>query len=149
MKAVLRLCSAAALVALLTACASGPKMAEVRSDIPALAADKGRIYFYRSSNPFAAAIQPSIVLNGAVVGDSQPGGFFFVDRAPGSVEVAMSTEVEKKLSFTLERGDVRYVRSGVGLGVVVLRVFPELVDNATGEKEIQDLSYTGAPLGKR
>jgi hypothetical protein len=146
---LLRLGAAAAFVALLSACASGPKMAEVQADIRPLAADKGRIYFYRSGNPFAAAIQPTIMLNGAAVGDSKPGGIFFVDRAPGPVEVSMSTEVEKKLSFTLDRGETRYVRSAVGLGVVVWRVYPELVDNVTGAKETADLSYTGASLGKR
>ena len=49
-----------------------------------------------------AAIQPSSLVNGKVAGQSKPGGFFFVDLPPGPVEVSTSTEVEKKLSLTLE-----------------------------------------------
>lgn len=141
-----RLAAVAAAAMLLSACATGPKMAEVKSDIPTLGTDKGRVYFYRSGSMFGAALQPSIVMNGTVVGDSKPGGFFFVDRAPGPVEVATATEVEKKLTFTLEAQQVRYVRTTVGFGIMVGRVYPELVDNETGVKEIEDASYIGQPL---
>ncbi len=131
---------------LVSACASGPKFSEIQSSIPSLKPDQGRIYFFRSSSMLGAAIQPSILLNGAVVGDSQPGGFFFVDQAPGAKEVSTSTEVEKKLTFTLELGQTRYVRTVIGFGIVAGRVYPELVDNATGEKEVAEASYIGKPL---
>jgi len=61
---------------LLTACASGPKFADVKSSIPPLAEDKARIYFYRPGSMGGAAVQPSILLNGEKVGNSKPGGFF-------------------------------------------------------------------------
>ena len=104
------------------------------------------MYFYRSVIIVGAAIHPNIVLNGEVVGVSKPGGFFFVDRSPGAMQVSTSTEVEKKLSFTLNAGEVRYVKTVIGFGIVAGRVYPELVDKAVGEKEIQDASYTGKPL---
>ncbi len=131
---------------LMSACASGPKMAEMKSSIPSLKANEGRVYFYRKSSMLGAAIQPSITLNGAVVGDSKPGGFFFVDRAPGSMEVTTTTEVEKKLTFVLDAGQTRYVRTAIGFGVIAGRVYPELVDSQTGETEISETSYTGVPL---
>lgn len=140
-----RVCAVVLLSILVSACASGPKMAEMKSTIPALKADQGRIYFYRSSSIVGAAIQPSIMLNGVVVGDSEPGGFFFIDHAPGPKEVSVATEVEKKLTFTLERGQTRYVRTSIGFGLVAGRVYPELVDKATGEKELEETSYTGRP----
>lgn len=143
-----RLVVVVATALLLSACASGPKMAEVKDAIPVLAADKGRVYFYRSNSMLGAAIQPSIVMNGTVVGESKPGGFFFVDQTPGSVEVATTTEVEKKLTFALEPQQVRYVRTSVGFGLMVGRVYPELVDAETAVKEIEDTSYIGQPLGK-
>lgn len=146
---IARLCAALSLSVLLSACASGPKLAEVQASIPNLKSDQGRIYFYRSSSIVGAAIQPSINLNGAVVGDSKPGGFFFVDQAPGPKEVSTTTEVEKKLTFTLEAGQTRYVKTTIGFGVVAGRVYPELVDNATGEKELQETSYIGKPLSQR
>ena len=131
------------LAGLLTGCATGPKYEEVRGGFATLPADQGRIYFFRSSNPFGSGIQPSVMLNGEKVGDSQPGGFFFVDRAPGNYEVNLTTEVERKLTFTLESGQEQYVRMSVGLGVLVYRVYPELVDKKTGEEELKGLSHIG------
>ncbi len=139
-------CASLAAAFLLAACAAGgPKLSEVRSTMPQLKADQGRIYFYRNSSMLGAAMQPNILLNGRVVGESKPGGFFYVDDAPGPKEVASSTEVERKLTFTLDRGQTRYVRTAVGMGVMVGRVYPELVDPAAAEKELLETSYTGSP----
>lgn len=147
MKSALSL-STAFSFALLAGCASGPKHSEIQASIPQPQPTDGRIFFYRSGSMFGAAIQPQIMLNGDAVGESKPGGFFFVDRARGPMEVSTTTEVEKKLTFTLDPGQTRYVRTVVGFGVVAGRVYPELVDNATGEKEIQEASYIGLPLKK-
>ncbi|MEF8729939.1 MAG: DUF2846 domain-containing protein [Accumulibacter sp.] len=141
-----RLCVSWLLPIALAACATGPKYTEMQSSIPTLGAEQGRVYFYRSGSAFGAAVQPSILLNGVVVGESKPGGFFFVDQAAGNKEVSTSTEVEKKLSFTLDPGQTRYVRTVIGLGFFVGRVYPELVDDATGQKEIEEASYIGPPL---
>jgi hypothetical protein len=113
--------------------------------MPQLKADQGRIYFYRNSSLLGAAMQPNILLNGRVVGESKPGGFFYVDDAPGPKEVSSSTEVERKLTFTLDRGQTRYVRTAVGMGVMVGRVYPELVDPTAAEKELLETSYIGSP----
>jgi len=129
---------------LLAGCATGPKYAEVANSFPQLAAGQGRIWFFRSSVPFGAAIQPDVMLNGAKVGDSVPGGFFFVDRPAGDYEVLLSTEVERKVTFTLEPRQERHIRMSVGLGLIVYRVYPELADPAEADKEIRELSYTGA-----
>jgi hypothetical protein len=145
---VSRLCVSWLLPIVLAACATGPKYPEMKSSIPTLGAEQGRVYFYRSGSAFGAAVQPSILLNGVVVGESKPGGFFFVDQAAGNKEVSTSTEVEKKLSFTLDPGQTRYVRTVVGLGLFVGRVYPELVDDATGRKELEEASYIGPPLGQ-
>ena len=135
--------------AVLAGCASGPKYSEAVSSFPALQPGHGRIWFYRSGIMFGAGIQPDVMLNGTKVGDSVPGGFFFVDRPPGNYEVLLSTEVERKVTFTLEPRQERYVRMTVGLGVVVYRVFPELADPVEGDKEIRDLSYIGGDPKKK
>jgi Protein of unknown function (DUF2846) len=134
---------------LATGCASGPKYSAVEKNIPTLASGKGRIYFYRSGSMFGSGIQPSVKLNGEKVGDSKPGGFFYIDRAPGDYEVMLSTEVDRKLTFTLDAGEERYVRMSVSLGVLVYRVYPELVDKSTGVTEMRELSYTGVPLAEK
>ncbi|WP_229750972.1 DUF2846 domain-containing protein [Undibacterium terreum] len=132
----------------LTGCASGVKHKDMESSIPALQADKGRIYFFRSSSMFGAAIQPSITLDGQKVGDSKPGGFFFVDSNIGNHEVATSTEVEKKLTFTLEKGEVKYVKTSPSFGIMVGRIIPELANAEEAKKELPDLSYTGTATTK-
>jgi uncharacterized protein DUF2846 len=143
-------CVALSAAVLLSACAaSGPKLSEMRASMPQLKPDQGRIYFYRSSSMLGAAMQPAIMLNGRTVGESRPGGFFYIDEPAGPKEVSTSTEVEKKLTFTLDRGQTRYVRTSVGFGVAVGRVYPELVDNATGEKELQEASYIGPATAQR
>jgi len=124
-------------------CATGPNYTDVMHSLPQMAGGSGRIYFYRSGGPFGAGIQPSVMLNGVKVGDSKPGGVFFVDRPPGNYEVNLTTEVERKLTFTLDAGQTRYVRMTVGLGVIVYRVYPELVDKDHAEAELLDLKYTG------
>jgi hypothetical protein len=141
-----RAAAAFSILLIVAACATGPKHAEVAATIPTLKADQGRVYFYRSGTMLGAAIQPTILVNGRAVGDSKPGGFFFVDLPPGPVEVSTTTEVEKRATFVLERGQTRYVRTTVGFGLFVGRIYPELVDTATGEAEIRDASYIGTAL---
>ena len=96
-----------------------------------------------------AAIKPKVIINGKAAGESKPDCFFFVAIAPAPVEVSTSTEVEKKLTFKLDPGRVRHVRTSIGFGMMVGRVYPELVDNAAGAKEVAETSYIGTPLTKR
>ena len=133
---------------LLAACASGPKFDTVENTLAANPPGKARIFFYRST-ALGTAIQPEIKLNGAVVGKAEPLGVFFVDVDPGNMEVITGSEVEKKLTFQVAPGERRYVRAAVGFGVVVWRVYPELVDEAEAKKEISGLSYTGGSAAKQ
>ena len=127
--------------ALLASCATGPLYKEMRASTPGLAEDKARLYFYRPEKFIGSGIRPSVVLNGNVVGPSTPGGFFFVDVSPGPYEVTMTSEVERKLTFTVEKKDVRCVRLTVSLGIIVYRVYPELAEKARCDSEIVDLNY--------
>jgi len=144
MKTFINLSSTCLLAIALVGCASGPKYTEVKSSMPILSADKGRIFFYRSGSMVGSGIQPNVNLNGAVVGESKPGGFFYLDVLPSQYEVSLTSEVEKKLTFTIGIRQERCVRMSVGLGILVYRVYPELVEPAACEAEIQDLSYTGS-----
>jgi hypothetical protein len=130
------------LVTFIAGCAAtGPKMSEMKSTIPALSPDQGRIYFYRTTSMLGAAVSADLRLNGDVVGRSQRGAFFYVDRPAGNYEVASSTETEKKLSFALDAGETKYVRTYVGVGVVVGRIVPELVNADEASKEMDNLAY--------
>lgn len=61
----------------LQACAAtGPKGAEMASTLGTVPPGYSRIVFYRSSGFAGAAVQPDIKVDGQVVGQSKPGGFF-------------------------------------------------------------------------
>jgi hypothetical protein len=140
MKKTARLAFVLLLFAFAFGCAAGPKYAEMEPQMAKLDAGKGRIYMYRTT-PLGMALQPEIKLNGQTVGVSKAGGFLWADREPGTYEVTTTTEVERKCSFTLESGQVRYVRFGVSMGFMVGHVYGELVDEAEGAKEIRECSY--------
>ena len=130
---------------LLAGCAtSGPKFSEMTATMSPRKPDMGRIYFYRTT-VLGAAVQPGVRLNGEVVGQAVPNGFFYVDSPPGNYQVSTETEVERKLTFTLEAGQVRYVRLNISMGFFVGHVYGELVEEAKGQEEIADLHYTGGP----
>lgn len=125
---------------LLTGCATGKKFAEAKDTLPPLAADQGRIYFYRVS-ALGAAVQPAVKLNDEKIGNAKPSGFFFADRAPGDYQVETSTEVKRRLSLTLDKQQTRYVRLNMAMGFFVGHVYPELVENSVGEKEIAKCKF--------
>lgn len=134
----------------ITGCAArGPSLGMISDRMPTLQADQGRIFFYRDKSFVGAAVQPKIRLNGEEVGQSVPGGFFFADRPAGNYEVGASTEVERTVTFTLAPAETRYVRTKVGFGFFVGRVYPELVSTEDGEKALPSMSYIGAELGAK
>jgi hypothetical protein len=141
---LLRFAGFLGVVAIVAGCATGgPKFTEMSSDMGAPPAGLGRIYFYRTS-VFGAAVQPAVKLNGEAVGAAVPQGFFYADRPPGDYTVTTATEVEKALTFTLEAGQVRYVRLAISMGVFVGRVYGELVDELVPVKEMESTRYTGS-----
>jgi hypothetical protein len=142
MNSVLKTFAVLALAALVGGCATGPKFSDISPSQGTVAPDKGRIYVYRTAI-LGAAVQPEVKVNGQVVGRAIPNGFFYVDREPGDYSIATSTEVERHLSLVLAKGQTRYVRLNIGMGFFIGHVYPELVENAVGEKEIQQCSYTG------
>jgi hypothetical protein len=95
-----------------------------------------------------AAVQPKVKLNGEVVGSAVPGGFFYVDRSPGDYTVTTATELEKKLTFTLEQGQPRYVRLDISIGFFVGHVYAVLVDEEKAKEEMESTIYTGKTAAK-
>ncbi len=132
-----------AMILIVAGCAtSGPKYLEMVPNMTKLSPDMGRIYIYRTT-VLGAAIQPDVKVNGEVVGSAVPNGFFYVDRSSGTYEIMTSTEVDRKLTLTLDKGEARFVRLNISMGFFVGHVYPELVEPLTGEKEIEDCRYIG------
>jgi hypothetical protein len=132
-----------AVIVLYGCTASGPKYSVYAKSIAPLAADKGRIYFFRDASFFGGGVRPDILVNGDTVGESLPGGFFYIDKDAGSYKVSTSTEVERTVEFVLEAGETKYIRTYVTMGVMVGHVIPELVSTDDATKAMTDLSYAG------
>jgi hypothetical protein len=135
---------AAFALALLAGCATGVKHSDMAAGMPSLKSGDGRIYFLRSSSMMGAAVQPEIRLDGQKVGESKPGGFFYVDRPAGNHMASTSTETEKTVSFSLQPGETKYIRSSVSMGLMVGRIVLELEAPDKARAELASLSYTGA-----
>lgn len=143
MKSWMRAAFVCAVLPVLAACASGPTYSELQKTTAPLAANSGRIYLYRSGGMFGAAIQPSVKIDGKVVGDAVPGGYFYVDLPAGSYKISATTEVERDLTVTLEAGQTRYVTLSPSFGAFAGHISPTLVDDKKGVEDIQDSHYTG------
>ena len=127
----------------LVSCATtGPKFTEMNVERFSKDPGQGRIFFYRLS-AFGAAIQPDVLLNNEIIGEAKSWGFFYVDRPPGEYVMVTSTEVTRKGSFTLEKGQTRYIRISISLGFFVGHVYGELVDESVGLEEIAKCRYIG------
>ncbi|MGF6773582.1 hypothetical protein P3T18_006096 [Paraburkholderia sp. GAS199] len=138
--------AASALVAFVASgCASGPQYKDVAASIPTLKEAQGRIYFYRANSMFGAALQPHVYVNDQPVGKSQPGGFFYVDEPAGDYVVSTRTETKKTVSFHLDAGETKYVKTSVGFGLLVGRIIPTLESTDDATRDIVDLHYIGEP----
>ena len=120
-----------------SACATGPGFTEVNPSMVSDQPENGRIFFYRITGA-GAAVQPDVLLNGERVGVAQPMGFFYVDRPPGAYKVSTTTEVERTLSFMLEKGQTRFIRLSINMGFFAGHVYGELVDESVGHSEIKE-----------
>jgi hypothetical protein len=149
MKNIGKLLVAGVVALALAGCATqGAPFKEQEVKLAKPAATDGRIFLFRSS-ALGFAIQPNVTVNGTVVGTAVPNAVFFVDRPKGTYEIAASTEVEKKLTFTLEAGETKFVRLTPTFGVLVGRIVPELVDAETAKKEMLDLTLITPEIPKK
>ena len=139
--------AALAAMALIAGCTSvsGTRFAQQEAVMPKLSANQGRIYFYRVDAFTGGGMTAPVKLDGIVVGDSLPGGYFFVDTTAGKHEAsAATTRVTRKLNFVLEPGETRYVRTRAQFEEKVGRIVPELVSAEEACKELPSLNFTGA-----
>lgn len=127
---------------LLVSCATGPKFATMQIDMMAKDPEMGRIFFYRTAT-MGAALRPDVLLNDQKIGQSIAKGFFYIDRPAGEYTVVTSTEVTRKVSFVLEKGQTRYIKFNVSMGFFVGHVYGELVEESVALEELKGCSYTG------
>jgi Protein of unknown function (DUF2846) len=131
-------------LAVLAGCAtSGATYTELQAKLAPPPAGEGRVFIYRTT-VLGAAVQPSVMLNGTVVGHAVPRGFIYLDRPAGNYTISTETEVTRTLSLTLVSGQVRYVRLNIGMGFFVGHVWPELVSDQEGISDIGECHLVGS-----
>lgn len=129
---------------LLDGCATGPSLQESQASVPRVPVDRGRIYFYRTNSPFGSAIQPSVRLDGLVVGDAVPGGVFFCNVVPGRYTASVESEVEKSVDVDVAAGESAYVKMDWGMGWLFARIQLEMPPADIGARETAEASLIKA-----
>ena len=132
----------------LFACLAGCAETKYRSDaMPPLAANQARIVFFRNTSFVGANLQTGIVYDGSTVGNSRPGTYFYIDTTPGTHDISTTGDPDAHLDVSLEAGQTRYVKTGMGLGRNAGRIEPEVVDAARAQRELPELTFApGGPL---
>jgi len=113
--------------------------------MPPVAANQARIVFFRNTSFVGADLQTGIMYDGAVVGNSKPGSYFYIDTTPGTHDVSTTGDPNSHLELTLTAGETSYVKTGMGLGQFAGRIEPELVSAGRAQNELPELSF--APSG--
>lgn len=138
--------SCMALTLLLTACAaSGPKFASLKDSMPAVADTSGRLFFYREYSAFGSGMRPDIFACGAKVGESIPGGMFYVDLPAGNCEISIPSVMypgERNMTVTVGTPKVQYFRTWMGASSFGGRTNIEAATEDAALKAMQDLSLT-------
>lgn len=134
---------------LVAGCATGPSLQQSQANVPDMAPDRARIFLYRTNSPFGAAIQPSVKLDNAVVGEAVPGGVFFCDVPPGHHVVSVTTEAEKIANIDIAAGQASYIKMDAGFGWMIARIHLEIVSPETGADEAgkSSLVKSQCPMG--
>jgi hypothetical protein len=121
----------------LLGCAHGPKYEEVANSLPKIEGNKARVFFYRESQ-FGGAYQPDVLVNKNVVGTAKPKGVFYRDLPPGKYTITTTMAQGTEVSLSVAPREEKYVRLTYRFG---FKVYPEIVENGAGQKEINDLSF--------
>ena len=123
-------------------CASGPTYKEMAGQTPPVSEENGRVYVYRTTT-LGAALQPEVRLDGQSVGKAVPLGYFYIDCPPGNHRIATATEVDRELTFQLDKRQVRYVRLNVSMRFFVGHVYPDLIDTEEAVEQIGSCHFIG------
>jgi Protein of unknown function (DUF2846) len=153
---------ASLLVLLLLGCAdaaNGPLFPEVAATLPAIPPDRARIYFYRDYEPYESLSQATLYLNGAPVGVSASGGFFYRDVVPATYAIAVWTQKDfpnASKSVGLHAGDTIYVKvasfrgweDGGGDSNFARDTFiVMIIDPAQAQHELATMRYVAQDVG--
>ncbi len=121
----------------LVSCAGGPTYAEMKSKLPPVAKNQGRVFIYRPSG-LGFAVKPQVKIDEKAVGQSVGHGFFYTDQAPGAHEISISTEWKHQNTLNVTAGQPSYVECKVVPGLLVGHIIPNQLSTKEGEEGIQE-----------
>ena len=111
------------MVALVAGCASVP-MAPIEADAAAKRFEatpgKANLYVYRNEN-FGGAVKMSVVLDGAMLGDTAAMTYLFTPVERGHHQVTSKTENDSDVEFDAEEGKTYFLWQEVKMGVWTAR----------------------------
>ena len=130
-------------LALLAACSSTSKNVEsFESKAKPLADGMGRIYVYRKSKMMGGGLRPAVKVNGAVVGKSAPGTYFYFDKAPGEYTMSCSVLMQHSIRFQVKAGETVFVETRSTVGRFAGHIRPGIVTPKEGAAAAAKCKYT-------
>ena len=137
--------SAAALLfsaILLSSCgANGPAFKPV-SPIPD---GKGVVYIYRSSSIVGGAVYGTCKVDNSPITKITNGGYYPYIATPGTHNFTVTTEATNEANVTVDKGGEKYLKTTVGMGVIVGHLKFTEVSPMLGKSEIAECKLL-APL---
>jgi hypothetical protein len=131
---------------LLYACAAtGPRFETLKDSFPIVDENSGRVFFYREYASFGAGMRPDIFACNRKVGESIPGGVFYVDLPVGECDISIPTVLyggERKLKINIPARKTLYLRTWIGGSGFGGRTNMELVREEVATAAIQGLALT-------
>ena len=127
------------LMLFLAGCATGEAYDAAKSQIPAIKSDMGRVFVYRSRNPFALFHSRVFTLDGKHIADTLAATVFYYDVKSGQHVVSYNGG-RSKLNIDLSSGGKIYLKySIVSDGVVKGNTLVEVIDPKTAETDLNGL----------
>jgi Protein of unknown function (DUF2846) len=131
----------------LAACATVPKAPPERDlaakQFAAPARGKAALYVFRNES-LGSAVRMSLLLDGAVLGDTAAKTFHWVNLAPGKHTLVGKAENESVLEFTAAPGQNLFVWQEVKMGFGSARNQLELVDEERGRAGVAECELAEA-----
>jgi Protein of unknown function (DUF2846) len=114
--------------------ASGPAF----KPIDPLPDGKGAVYIYRESSFVGGGVYGTVTADKIPITKIHNGGYFPYIANPGSVHFEVSTEATNEADVTIEVGKEKYLKTTVGMGLLVGHLKFSEVSPEIGEKEITE-----------
>lgn len=141
----------------LAACAGGeeppgPRFAQVAAQLPPVAPDRARFFFYRDYSLYNSLQRPTITLNGQPVAVSEIGGVSYRDMPSGTYLISVPYSAiypYKDKTVTVASGQTVYVKIQTEIyerSTTLIDLQPDifvvvLVDPGTAQQEIASKRY--------